>query len=225
MKHLVFYKVLFLYVKFDTRPHRIFNNNYMRAFFSIVLIINLACCYSQTTEYSIRDLKAGRYKEDNSYIYNLPFENKKKVFLIQAYESKMSHKGERALDFKIKKGTKICAAREGVVVALRKDSDVGGLKTENLADGNYISIKHNDGSVAHYWHLKKDGVLVHEGDTVSRGQIIGLSGNTGYSAFPHLHFEVQGYAANGSYKQLATRFNTNKGVRYLRPGKFYKTVN
>jgi murein DD-endopeptidase MepM/ murein hydrolase activator NlpD len=174
-------------------------------------------------QYSIQDLKNGKFKADSSYIYTLPFENKKKVFLIQAYESKMSHKGERALDFKVKKGTKICAAREGVVIAARKDSDKGGLKSENLSDGNYISIQHSDGSVAHYWHLQKGGTMVNIGDPVKTGQQIGLSGNTGYSAFPHLHFEVQGYDAAGHYKQLATRFYTNKGVIYLRPGKFYKT--
>jgi murein DD-endopeptidase MepM/ murein hydrolase activator NlpD len=181
-------------------------------------------CYAQE-EYSIRDLKAGKFKADNSFIYRLPFENRKKVFLIQAYESKMSHRGERALDFKVKKETKICAARGGVVIAARKDSEKGGLKRENLSDGNYISIRHNDGSVAHYWHLQKDGVRVNTGDTIRAGQWIGMSGNTGYSAFPHLHFEVQGYDASGNYKQLATRFYTNKGVIYLRPGKFYRAVD
>lgn len=174
------------------------------------------------SEYSTRDLKDGRYKNDTSYIYTLPFEHRKKVFLIQGYESKFSHKGERALDFKVKKGTKICAARGGVVTGLREDSDKGGLKPENMADGNYIIIRHDDGSVANYWHLQKDGVLVNIGDTVVAGQPIGLTGNTGYSAFPHLHFEVQGYDASGNYKQLPTRFYTQKGVIYLRPGKFYR---
>lgn len=180
---------------------------------------------AQIDEPGIRDLKAGRFKEDTSYIYTLPFEHRKKVFLIQAYESKMSHRGERALDFKIKKRTRICAARSGVVVAARGDSKTGGLKPENLSDGNYISIRHNDGSVAHYWHLGYNGVKVATGDSVVTGQWIGLSGNTGYSAFPHLHFEVQGPDKNGQIVQLATRFQTRKGVRYLRPGRFYRTVH
>lgn len=188
---------------------------------TFLLLLLPAFAISQD-QYSTRDLKAGLFKEDSSYIYALPFEANKKVFLIQAYESKMSHKGERALDFKVKKKTKICAARDGVVIAAREDSDKGGLKPENLSDGNYISIRHTDGSVAHYWHLLKDGVMVNTGDAVTRGQWIGLSGNTGYSAFAHLHFEVQGYDAAGNYKQLATRFSTNKGVKYLRPGKFYR---
>jgi murein DD-endopeptidase MepM/ murein hydrolase activator NlpD len=195
----------------------------MKSLLSILLTIIAVTSFAQD-EYSIRDLKAGRFKEDTSYIYTLPFEDKKKVFLIQAYESKMSHKGERALDFKVKKRTKICAARPGVVIASRGDSKEGGLKPENLSDGNYVSIRHVDGSVAHYWHLHTDGVMVNVGDTVKAGQWIGLSGNTGYSAFPHLHFEVQGYNSKGDYTQLATRFYTNKGIKYLRPGKFYRVV-
>lgn len=176
-------------------------------------------------EYSINDLKNGKNKTDSSYIYTLPFEHKKKVFLIQAYESKFSHKGERALDFKVKNETSVCAARGGIVTAVRKDSDKGGLKPENLSGGNYIFIQHDDGSVANYWRFKKDGVLVNIGDTIKTGQSIGLSGNTGYSAFPHLHFEVQGYDAAGNHVQLPTRFYTQKGVIYLRPGKFYKTLH
>ena len=196
----------------------------MKYFLFLFSFLNVHYCIAQQ-EHSIHDLKGGKFIDDSSYIYSLPFENNKKVFLIQAYDSKMSHKGELALDFKVKKKTRVCAAREGVVTGARADSDEGGLKPENMSDGNYISIKHYDGSVAHYWHLVKNGALVNVGDTVVKGQVIGLSGNTGYSAFPHLHFEVIGYDGTGAYKQLPTRFSTNKGIIYLRPGKFYKAVH
>ncbi len=195
---------------------------------SVVVFIMIGCpatCFSQTNGYSIHDLKGGRFKDDSSYVYSLPFENRKKVFLIQAYDSKMSHKGELALDFKVKKKTKICAARDGIVISAREDSDKGGLKPANMSDGNYISIQHYDGSVAHYWHLIKNGVLVNVGDTITKSQVIGLSGNTGYSAFPHLHFEVVGNDGAGNTKQLATRFYTNKGTVYLRPGHFYRALH
>src|SRR5258707_212517 len=119
----------------------------------VVLFTTIALDCVGQQQYSTRDLKEGKFKEDSSYIYSLPFANRKKVFLIQGYESKIfSHRGERALDFKVKKGTKVCAARAGVVISAREDSDKGGLKKENLSDGNYISIQHADGSVAHYWH-------------------------------------------------------------------------
>lgn len=185
-------------------------------------VLNLAslCGLAQLTDAEIRNLKGGRVKPDNSFVYSLPFAKGSKFLLIQAYNSKMSHRHELSLDFKMKKGSKICAARAGVVTALKEDSDVGGLKDEYLSEGNHIIIKHADGSEAMYWHLKKEGVLVNIGDTVAQGQHIGYSGNTGYTAFPHLHFQV--YDANG--KNIATRFNTKKGVIYLRPGKWYKCV-
>jgi murein DD-endopeptidase MepM/ murein hydrolase activator NlpD len=173
--------------------------------------------------YTVRELKEGRFRDDSSHIYTLPFEEGKKVFLVQGYESMFSHKHTKALDFKVKTGTRVCAARGGIVTAMRKDSDVGGLKPENLSDGNYIVIAHDDGSVAWYWHFQKEGVFVNTGDSIETGQLIGLSGNTGYSAFPHLHFEVQGTDAEGNRTSLPTRFYTQQGIIYLRPGKFYRT--
>lgn len=177
--------------------------------------------YAQLTDGEIRDLKGGRVSSDKSYVYYLPFAKGSKHLLIQAYNSKMSHTNEISLDFKMKKGSEICAARPGVVTAVKEDSDEGGLKDEYLSKGNHIIIKHNDGSEAMYWHLQKDGVLVNTGDTVSLGQLIGYSGNTGYTAFPHLHFQV--YDKDG--KNIATRFYTRKGIIYLRPGKWYRRVS
>jgi murein DD-endopeptidase MepM/ murein hydrolase activator NlpD len=173
---------------------------------------------AQLSDTEIRDLKNGKLKPDNSFIYTLPFAEGSKFLLIQGYNSKMSHRNEISLDFKMRKGRKICAARGGVITAIKEDSDVGGVKDEYLSQGNHIIIQHNDGSQAMYWHLQKDGVLVNVGDTVQQGQLIGYSGNTGYSAFPHLHFQV--YNKDG--KNIATRFNTKKGIIYLRPGRWYR---
>lgn len=176
---------------------------------------------AQLTDREIYDLKAGRVKPDNSYAYYLPFAKGSKFLLIQAYNSKMSHTKELSLDFKMNPGSKICAARGGIIIATKEDSDVGGLNSSYLNEGNHIIIRHDDGSVAMYWHLQKDGVLVNTGDTVTKGQLIGYSGNTGYSAFPHLHFQVQD--KNGH--DIATRFLTKSGIVYLRPAKYYKAVH
>ncbi len=201
----------------------------MKTFITIGLLLYVTALYAQNqSDYSIHQLKGGEYKKDTSYVYWLPYPQKNKHLLIQAYDSKMSHQSELSLDFKMKPGSRICAARSGVVIALRKDSDKGGLKDEYLSEGNYIIICHNDGTQANYWHLQKDGVLINVGDTVQKGQHIGYSGNTGYSAFAHLHFEVVpagSSAAYRQYNQLPTRFYTKKGIRYLRPGKYYKCVH
>ncbi|MEO6253895.1 MAG: M23 family metallopeptidase [Ferruginibacter sp.] len=191
--------------------------------FSMILLLSALVfpAWSQLTDREIRDLKSGKVKPDNSYIYYLPFAKGSKFLLIQAYNSKMSHTKELSLDFKMKPGTKICAARDGIVIAIKEDSDIGGLNNNYLNDGNHIIIRHEDGSVAMYWHLQQNGVLINAGDPVKKGQLIGYSGNTGYSAFPHLHFQVQDKNGN----DIATKFLTKQGIIYLRPSKYYRSVH
>jgi len=190
----------------------------MKTYLLILSILSAFTASAQLSDREIYDAKGGRIKNDTSYVYWLPYMSGKKFFLAQAANSHMSHKDELSLDFKMKKGSQICAARDGVVIEVKKDSDKGGLKDEYLSQGNHIIIQHNDGSIAQYWHLEKDGAYVNVGDTVQKGQLIGLSGNTGYTAFPHLHFQVK----DKTGKQILTRFVTRKGIIYLRPAKWYK---
>lgn len=197
----------------------------MKKQFTVAVLISF-CHFSslaQLDNKTIRHLKGGRVEEDTSYIYWLPYQPQKSFLLIQGWQSSFSHHGELSLDFKMKQGTAVCAARDGIVHSTREDSDRGGAKAEYMGDGNHVVIQHSDGSFAAYWHLQKEGVLVNVGDTVQKGQHIGYSGNTGYSAFPHLHFEV--YNNDEGYKTVPTRFQTKKGIRYLRPGKFYKSIH
>ncbi len=188
-----------------------------------LFFIAIACgfhinCFAQLPDKEIRDLKTGRVTIDSSYVYGLPYGAGKKYLFVQGANSKMSHTHELSFDFKMKKRSPICAAREGMVIATKSDSDKGGLKKEFLGDGNHVIIQHADGSTAHYWHLSQNAVFVRIGDLVSKGQVIGASGNTGYTAFPHLHFQV--FDAKGT--QVLPRFYTNKGTHYLRPGRLYK---
>lgn len=175
---------------------------------------------AQLDNATIHNLKTGRIIDDKSYAYHLPYANGKRYLFVQGANSSFSHKGELSFDFKMKQGTTICAARDGIVIQTKEDSDKGGLKPEFLSEGNHIVIQHNDGSIAQYWHLQYNGVLVSEGDSVKAGQAIGKSGNTGYSAFPHLHFQV--IDKNG--KEILPRFATHKGKKYLRPGRWYKAI-
>jgi murein DD-endopeptidase MepM/ murein hydrolase activator NlpD len=176
--------------------------------------------YAKTTS-DIADLKNGRMLHDSSYVYSLPYEQGKTFFLVQGYHSKMSHRGEIALDFKMRRGTKVCAMRGGVIHEIREDSNKGGLRIKYLSEGNYVLLKHDDGSFAWYFHLKKNGVVVESGDTVHVGQLIAYSGNSGYSAFPHLHVEVV-IQGSESARQVPTRFRIRSGVQYLKPGRFYR---
>ena len=86
------------------------------------------------------------------------------------------HSGQ---DFVVNSGTKVRAAHGGTVVT----AGWGG------AYGNNIVIKNGTKLYTQYGHLSHIGVYV--GEHVNTAQIIGLSGSTGNSTGPHLHFEVR----------------------------------
>ena len=182
-----------------------------------------ACTVSKNPQHAaLKQLQKRKINDDSSFIYHLPYEENKTHLLVQGYFSNYTHKNRAALDFKMKKGTKVCAARAGVVVRLKEDGEKGGSNIKYRPLGNFVVIQHEDSSRTGYWHLQFNGVLVNIGDTVKQGQVIGLSGRTGYTYFPHLHFIVWRYNKKGDWQQIGTRFKSNKGIRYLRPFRFYR---
>lgn len=163
--------------------------------------------------------------EDMSYVYALPYPRGTSHLLVQGYNSKLSHKGRLALDFKMKTGSPVAAAREGIVVRVVQDYTKGGLRRKYLQKGNNVVVRHSDGTQAYYNHLMHNGALVHVGDSVKQGQVIAKSGSTGFSAFPHLHFMVWGPVQdNGRRTVLPTQFYTRRGAQYLRPGRLYRSL-
>ena len=169
-------------------------------------------------------LQRGIIKDDSSFVYQLPYEENEAHLLVQGYFSRYTHKNRAALDFKMKKGTKICAVRDGVILRIKADGKRGGGNAKYRSYGNYVIILHNDSSRSGYWHLQHNAVLVKVGDTVKQGAVIGLSGKTGYTYFPHLHFVVWRSDKSGLWIQIGTRFKTSKGIRYLRPLRFYRNT-
>jgi len=198
--------------------------NTSRLFFYLCFsIAALSACTVNRDAHSahIKALQKGKIKEDSSFIYHLPYDTGTSHLLVQGYYSSYSHKNRAALDFKMKKGTRVLAARGGKVIRVKQDGNRGGLNKKYRADGNVVVIEHADGSRAGYWHLQFHSVWVKEGDTVQQGQPIGLSGKTGYTLFPHLHFIVWRFDPNRKWQAVGTRFLTSKGVRYLRPMRRY----
>jgi murein DD-endopeptidase MepM/ murein hydrolase activator NlpD len=84
-------------------------------------------------------------------------------------------------------GTDVLAMRAGVAVRVQ-ESNIDGDTTPGHE--NYVFVQHEDGTVARYVQLTNGGALVAIGDAVAQGQRIALSGHTGISAAPHLHFDV-----------------------------------
>ena len=197
----------------------------MRIFLFVLLSVFFGCSVSKNPlRKKVILLQKGIIKDDTSYVYSLPYEGGKSYLLVQGYFSRLSHKERAALDFKMKRGTKICAAREGVVVRVKKDGDRGGWNKKYRSYGNNIVIQHPDSSRAGYWHLQKESALVNAGDTVKKGQVIGLSGKTGYAFFPHLHFLVWRFDNMGKWQQVPGRFQTGKGIKYLKPLHKYRNI-
>ena len=205
-----------------------FINQYpgIKLFPLITLFILFGCAVSKNPlRKQTRLLQKGIIKDDTSYVYALPYENNTSHLLIQGYFSRLSHKERAALDFKMKRGTKICAVRDGIVVRVKEDGDKGGWNRKYRSYGNVIVIQHTDGSRAGYWHLQHNGALVNIGDTAHKGQVIGLSGKTGYTFLPHLHFIVWTFNNRGEWQQIPTHFQTLKGIKYLRPLRRYRKPN
>lgn len=113
----------------------------------------------------------------------------------QGFNGSFSHQNPEnryAVDIAMPVGTPLCAARAGVVMEVANDYYTGGTdRAELMERANFIRILHEDGTMAIYAHLMLESVQVLPGQRVSAGQLIGYSGDTGYSSGPHLHFAVQ----------------------------------
>ncbi len=99
--------------------------------------------------------------------------------------------GHSGQDFAVDTGTPVHAAHSGTVVKAG-----GNGAGDGPAYGNAIVIKHDDDTFTQYAHLSEVDVKV--GQKVSTNDEIGLSGNSGNSSGPHLHFEIRTTADFGS---------------------------
>ena len=119
----------------------------------------------------------------------------------------------KAMDFTCKEGTEIYAALSGKVTFIldkvnktwNQDASPPeeAMKSEEQ-DGNYVVIEHSNKEFTIYSHLSLHSINVKEGENVKTGQLLGHSGNTGWSMGPHLHFMVHNFPEEnkGGYKSL-----------------------
>lgn len=151
---------------------------------------------------------------DDDHLYAFPYAPGQSFRIMQGFGSRFSHAGieEFALDFEMPIGTPVHAARSGVVARVHEASSFGCFEQGCGRFANFIVVLHNDGTTGEYYHLKKDSVFVEPGDSVASGQLIGLSGNTGYTASPHLHFAVYRATNDGETQSVPIRFQSAVGV-------------
>ena len=131
---------------------------------------------------------------DPDALYRLPFRDGEAYAITQAHGGKLSSHNNRenmyAVDFAMPKGSAVVAARGGVVIDVTLRHQEGGFDPSFLDKANTVAVVHDDGTVAEYAHLSPSPDLVKPGQRVSAGDMLGYSGNTGYSSGPHLHFIV-----------------------------------
>lgn len=128
--------------------------------------------------------------EEVTYYLPLEYGDRRSVF--QGNNGDLSHNDQwnrYAWDFSpMPVGTPVVAAAEGTVTFVKEDAEG---PTGRIEDNNKVIIRHADGNVSEYLHIKQNGAVVEKGQKVMRGDLIAYSGNTGNSRAPHLHFQLR----------------------------------
>lgn len=158
-------------------------------------------------------------RPDASWRYRMPFGGGKERVLSQGVGGRFSHTGPArySFDFSMPAGTPVLAARAGRVVSVRDGHRDSGRRKVRYDEANAVEVRHADGTVAVYAHLRK-GIPVQVGDSVAAGERIGFSGDSGYSTGPHLHFMVWRRQADLSWESVPIRFDDGMGRGFV-PGK------
>lgn len=111
-----------------------------------------------------------------------------------AYDFRRGHlgKGEALENYEVF-GEDIIAPGEGIVIQVIDGAiDVlPGERDRAVGVGNTVIIDHQLGEYSVLCHFKYNSLLVKVGDSVKRGGLLGLCGNTGNTSEPHIHFHLQ----------------------------------
>jgi murein DD-endopeptidase MepM/ murein hydrolase activator NlpD len=180
----------------------------------------IACCNSSPTGPTDGTGCPGPYPSQATSSYVLPYEVGRSFVIGQANCGSGSHArgtlAQYAYDFLMPIGTPIVAARDGEVLLVEERHPNS---TRIAGQENYINVRHADGTIAGYVHLTTNGALVSVGESVTQGQVIGLSGDSGSSTDPHLHFHVQSCLACST--EAVSFHNTRPHPQGLELGESY----
>jgi murein DD-endopeptidase MepM/ murein hydrolase activator NlpD len=148
-----------------------------------------------------------RALHDRAARYRMPFGGREKRILTQGANGQFSHTGESkySFDWAMPIGTPILAARAGKVVNVADGYTKAGTAQTFLREANAVTIMHDDGTFATYAHLDP-GAGARQGMYLYAGEVIGFSGNTGFSTGPHLHFSVWKPGFDGDNGTIPIRF-------------------
>ena len=194
---------------------------------AFLLLSVAACDHSRPTEPRAEPDVCGPFGPWQSSPYVLPYPVGTAYVVSQANCSGFGHSGfwSNGYDFLMPIGTTVTAARSGVVV-----HSLGGAEDGDRSRTNLVTIEHEDGTVALYSHLTRNGNLVEVGQLVAAGAPVGRSGDTGNTGgVPHLHFSVHPCSnlpglegTGGDCASISVNFrNTDPNPQGLEAGRTY----
>src|SRR5687767_13519649 len=135
-------------------------------------------------------------------LYRLPWPEGSSFMFTQVHGGRITTHFTKAtlhaVDIGMPEGTPVLAARMGIVEALQADHGASEDEGPLTYEGNFVRVRHGDGTAATYAHLKHQGVMVAVGDGIEAGQLLGVSGASGDVVEPHLHFVVTRVQVNSS---------------------------
>ena len=149
--------------------------------------------------------------------YRFPYDESAPRLVSSGVGDSGSHSGRNrySYDFVMPVGTEVLSAREGVVARVLDGYTDGGRDDRFRNRANAVLLLHEDGSFAEYGHLEP-GVPVEVGQRLAAGDVLGRSGNSGYSSGPHLHFAVRLRDSDVDSRTVPIRFSDASG-RLVRP--------
>jgi len=157
----------------------------------------------------LHEIKNIFFPEKSRNIYQLPFPKNTPIDGIET--GGPSHTGpfRGALDFIVPLGTEILAPLDGEVVEVVDGNSRFGPSPDFVNDLNYITIRHSNGEFSQPAHLEMGSAKVKVGDRVVAGQVLGVTGNSGWMDKPHLHLLVYRSDPNHpkGFKGLKIRFS------------------
>lgn len=135
-------------------------------------------------------------------LYRLPWSEGSSFMFTQVHGGRITTHITKAtlhaVDIAMPERAPVLAARAGIVEALQADHGASADEGPLTYEGNFVRVRHADGTAATYAHLKYQGVTVAVGEGIGVGQLLGYSGASGDVVEPHLHFVVTRVQENSS---------------------------
>jgi len=174
-------------------------------------------CYHGSSNLLKGDMSRYADKDPESLpIFVLPFEpNYPRVLSSGPLGHREAGDGEYAWDYGMPVGSPVLATIGGQVLRYAQHFGEGRAEARFRGKDNFVVIRHDDGTLGTYCHLHQRSIKVQVHQRVEPGTVIGLSGNSGYTSGPHLHFHVAREVDPQMFIQIPGRFTGDRKKTFI----------